>query len=179
MEKIVANTTNTLWLNEKMCTDMNTDETKAIEEEKHRFIRLYGGFSIFKWYLIILGSCFWIYTFYYFVSNWVVPRLPSCLLEPVHRPKLEFLPWVRFLCHKRYFFKSSFTSSDTQKMGEGIFVEGSGNADTFTRGIRISSAPRLPLSSYAKPSPRNSVVHFNVCRRNPRASSTESLPEFS
>jgi hypothetical protein len=30
--------------------DMNTDETKAIEEEKHRFIRLYrmlyGGFSI-------------------------------------------------------------------------------------------------------------------------------------
>ena len=27
----------------KKCTDMN-DETKAIEEEKHRFIRLYGGF---------------------------------------------------------------------------------------------------------------------------------------
>ena len=26
----------------------HTDETKAIEEEKHRFIRLYGGFSIFK-----------------------------------------------------------------------------------------------------------------------------------
>ena len=31
----------------KKCTDMNVhmnDETKAIEEEKHRFIRLYGGF---------------------------------------------------------------------------------------------------------------------------------------
>ena len=28
----------------KKCTEMKDDETKAIEEEKHRFIRLYGGF---------------------------------------------------------------------------------------------------------------------------------------
>ena len=32
----------------KKCTDMNTDETKAIEEEKHRFIRLYPVWRIFN-----------------------------------------------------------------------------------------------------------------------------------